>query len=93
MKTLHKVAMASAAAFSALALVAMTGSAAQAGPIVPPGHDCLQYDLSDTDCSFTSYAQCQETASGAGGECYGQAVRDNEGYQIRGGNDSRAQFH
>jgi hypothetical protein len=37
MKTIHKVAMASAVAFSAFAFVAMASSAAQAGPIVPQG--------------------------------------------------------
>ena len=95
MRAIHKVAMASAVAFSAFAFVAMTGSAAQAGPIAPPGHDCLQYDLGGTDCSFTSYAQCQATASGEAAECYGQAVRGDDGYQVqrRGGYDSRARIH
>ncbi|MBX9651859.1 MAG: DUF3551 domain-containing protein [Xanthobacteraceae bacterium] len=42
----------------------MKASPAQAGPIVPPGHDCLSYDHGGTNCSFTSYAQCLATASG-----------------------------
>ena len=56
-KTIHKVAIARTVAFSALALVTMTGPTAQAGPIVPPGRYCLSYDEGGTDCSFTSYAQ------------------------------------
>jgi len=55
-KTIHKVAIATTA-FSALAFVTMTGSTAQAGPIVPPGRYCLSYDEGGTDFSFTSYAQ------------------------------------
>ena len=91
MKTIHKVAIATTVAFSALAFVTMTGSTAQAGPIVPPGRYCLSYDEGGTDCSFTSYAQCLATASGIGAECYGKTIRDDEdvtGFQVRGHNGS-----
>jgi hypothetical protein len=93
MKTIHKAAIAPTIAFSALAFVAMAGSPAQAGPITPPGHYCLSYDLGGTDCSFTSYAQCQATASARAAQCYGDTVRDDEQSQIQGrpGYDSRAQ--
>jgi hypothetical protein len=93
MKTIHKLAMASAVAFSALAFVAMTGSTAEAGPIVAPGHACLQYDLGGSDCSFTSYAQCEATASAIDGECYGGPVGNDQGsrFQGRHGYDARAQ--
>ncbi len=87
MKTIHTVAIATAVAFSALAFVTMTGSTAQAGPIVPPGRYCLSYDEGGTDCSFTRYAQCLATASGLAAECYGKTVRDDEndtGFQVRG---------
>jgi hypothetical protein len=77
MKTIHKLATASAVAFSAFAFVALTGSAAQAGPITPPGKYCLQFDTGGTDCGFTSYAQCQASASGQDAECYGDTVRDD----------------
>jgi hypothetical protein len=77
MKTAHKWATASAVAFSAFAFVALTGSAAQAGPITPPGKYCMLFDLGGTDCSFTSYAQCEATASGQAAECYGNTVRDD----------------
>jgi Protein of unknown function (DUF3551) len=77
MKTIHKLATASAVAFSAFAFVALAGSAAQAGPITPPGRYCLQYDVGGTNCGFTSYAQCEATASGGGAECYGNTVEDD----------------
>jgi len=87
MKTIHKIAIATTVAFSALALVAMADSTAQAGPLVPPGHYCMLYALGGTDCSFTSYAQCLATASGLAAECYGKTIRDDEddaGFQVRG---------
>ncbi len=75
MKTVHK--LATAVAFSAFAFVALAGSAAQAGPITSPGKYCMQYTLGGTDCSFTSYAQCEATASGEAAECYGNTARDD----------------
>ncbi len=83
MKTIRTLATASTLAFSAFTFVASTGSAAQAGPITPPGRYCLLYTLGGTDCSFTSYAQCQATASGEAAECYGSAFRD-EGFGSEG---------
>jgi hypothetical protein len=77
MKTVHKLAMASAVAFSTFAFVALAGSAAQAGPITPPGRYCMQYTLGGTDCSFTSYAECEATAAGGSAECYGNTVHDD----------------
>jgi Protein of unknown function (DUF3551) len=87
MKTIHTIAIAMTVAFSTLAFVAMAGSAAQAGPIVPPGRYCLSYAEGGTDCSFTSYAQCLATASGLAAECYGKTIRDDEndaGFHNRG---------
>jgi hypothetical protein len=89
MKTIHKVATASAVAFSAFAFVAMTG--AQAGPIVPPGYYCITCDAGGSDCSFTNYAQCLATASGIDAECYGKTVRDVRRFG-RYNHQSRAQF-
>jgi hypothetical protein len=48
-------AIASVVALSVVAFGA-TG-AANAGAIVPLGHDCIEYEEGGTDCSFTSYAQ------------------------------------
>jgi hypothetical protein len=77
MTRVHKFATTSAVAFSTFAFVALAGSAAQAGPITRPGTYCMQYTLGGTDCSFTSYAQCEATASGEAAECYGDTVRDD----------------
>jgi Protein of unknown function (DUF3551) len=62
----------------ALSVVAFDAGAAKAGPIVPRGHDCLEYAEGGTDCSFTSYAQCEATASGLAAECYGSAIPNDE---------------
>jgi hypothetical protein len=64
-------------ASSVVALAASSSPAAEAGPLVPPGHACLEYDEGGTDCSFTSYGQCLETASGIGAECYGSTAGDD----------------
>ena len=71
-----KMMMAALIASSALAFVALSAPAAEAGPIVPSGHACLEYDEGGTDCGFTSYSQCEATASGIGAECYAAPARD-----------------
>jgi uncharacterized protein DUF3551 len=82
MKIISMTTIASAIALSAIAFGA-TG-AANAGPIVPPGHDCIEYAEGGTDCSFTSSAQCEATASGIAAECYASAVRDDERWRWQG---------
>jgi hypothetical protein len=77
MKNISMIAVASAVALSAIAFIAAPEKA-NAGLIVPPGHYCLTYDIGGSDCSFTSYAQCQATASGIDGECYGDTLRDDQ---------------
>ena len=78
MKTSYELVTLSAIAFSTFAMVEMSGSAAYAGPIVPPGHYCMTYDTGGSDCSFTSYLQCLATASGIDAECYGKTIRDDD---------------
>jgi Protein of unknown function (DUF3551) len=68
---------------TALPALAFSGSAATAGPIVPRGHYCLSYTLGGTDCSFTSYKQCLETALAYEAECYGKTARDDENDRTR----------
>jgi hypothetical protein len=80
MKFIFMMAIASSVALSALALTATPG-AAKAGPIVPPGRYCLSYDEGGTDCSFTSHAECQATASGIDGECYGSSFPDERSFR------------
>src|SRR5882724_3710503 len=52
MKIISMTAIASVIAWSAIAFG--TTEPANAGPIVPPGHDCIEYAECGTDCSFTS---------------------------------------
>jgi hypothetical protein len=78
MQTSHKIAIGSAAAFFAFAFTATSGSAGTRSPaIIPPGHYCLSYTAGGFDCSFTSYAQCEATASGQTGECFGNTPADD----------------
>jgi hypothetical protein len=80
MKFIFMTAIASAVALSAIVFTATPG-VAKAGPIVPPGRYCLSYDEDGTDCSFTSDAQCQATASGIGAECDGPSFRDERSFR------------
>jgi hypothetical protein len=75
MKTLHRLMTASAVAFSAFAFVALAAPSAEAQPM-RSGTYCLSYGQGGTDCSFTSHAQCEATASGLTAECYGAPVQD-----------------
>jgi hypothetical protein len=79
MKTTHKIAIASAVAFSAFAFTATPGSAITRSPAtIPPGRYCLSYNAGGFDCSFTSYAQCEATDSGQSAECYGNTPADDQ---------------
>lgn len=80
MNVISKVAAASAVALSAFSFVAMTGSAATAAPVTHTGKYCLEPNHAggDGDCSFATYAQCQESASGIGAECYANVFRRDD---------------
>jgi hypothetical protein len=79
MKTIGKIATASAVAFSAFAFTATPGSAARVGRAITPPHQyCLSYDAGGSDCSFTSYAMCEAEASGQAAECYGNTPADDK---------------
>ena len=81
-KTIRKIAIASAVAFSAFALTVTPGSAARVGrSMTPPQQYCMYYDEGGTDCSFISYAQCWATASGQAGGCYANSPSDDEGFR------------
>ncbi len=83
MKATSMIAIASAVALSALAF-AVTPGAATAEPMFPPGHYCLAWARGGTDCGFTSFAQCEATASGVGAVCYGDPSGDDETSRNRG---------
>jgi Protein of unknown function (DUF3551) len=77
MNTTRSTAIAALFALSALAGIGLSSTAAEAGPIVPSRHYCLSYDEGGTDCGFTTYQQCEATASGIAAECYGNTTRDD----------------
>jgi hypothetical protein len=77
MRTVHVNAIITGLAFAVIALADVAGSPASAGPIVPPGHYCMTWDIGGSDCSFTSYDQCLATAAGLDAECYGKTARDD----------------
>jgi uncharacterized protein DUF3551 len=77
MKKRANIALATLFGSAAIACIALASSAAEAGPIVPSGHYCILYDEGGTDCSFTTYQQCEATASGLSAECYGNSARDD----------------
>jgi len=77
MNTKRSTAIAALFALSALAVIGLSSTAAEAGPVIPSGHYCLSYDEGGTDCSFTTYQQCEATASGIAGECYGNTARND----------------
>jgi hypothetical protein len=81
MKFIFMTAIASAVALSAIVFTATPGVAKgrtyrTSGALLP-----LSYDEDGTDCSFTSDAQCQATASGIGAECDGPSFRDERGFR------------
>jgi Protein of unknown function (DUF3551) len=77
MSKIHRMAAGAAMAVSAVTLlmIAEPASAAPHRPAVnsapqqrPAVNYCLSYH--GNDCSFTTMAQCQATASGLGAECF-----------------------
>ena len=76
MSKIYRMAAGAAMAVSAMTfvMIAEPASAAPQRPIVnsapqrPAVNYCLSYH--GNDCSFTTMAQCQATASGLGAECY-----------------------
>jgi len=83
MKTASMKATASAIAFLATCFTAMPGLA-KAGPITLREYYCLSSHEGGTDCSFTSYPQCETTASGIGADRYRNSSRDDEGFPNQG---------
>jgi hypothetical protein len=68
MNTIHKMA-AGAAMAVATATLLMMAAPASAAPHLAAVNYCLQYNEGGSDCSFTSRAQCEATASGLNGYC------------------------
>jgi Protein of unknown function (DUF3551) len=63
LSTIYRLAAATAIAVSGVALMAINGPASAATRQASVNY-CLQYGNGGSDCSFTSKAQCEATASG-----------------------------
>jgi hypothetical protein len=76
MKAISMMVVAAAIAFPAVFFTATPGAAraAKTESVKPQEHYCLSYEAG-TDC-FTSYQQCEATASGIGGDCRSQDAGD-----------------
>jgi hypothetical protein len=67
MSTIYR--LAAAIAVLGVALLAINGPASAATRPASVNY-CLQYSHGGSDCSFTSKAQCEATASGQSAECF-----------------------
>ena len=81
MKTMFKMAAMSAVVFSTFALLGTVGSrAAMAAALDGVPDDA--YRLSNTEsgswCGYSTFSQCEQSASGTGGDCVGNVSRDED---------------
>jgi hypothetical protein len=81
LSTIYRLAAATAIAVSGVALMAINGPASAATRQASVNY-CLQYSNGGSDCSFTSKAQCEATASGQHAECFRNYYR-KEGETLR----------
>jgi Protein of unknown function (DUF3551) len=81
MKTMFKMAAMSAVVFSTFAIVGMAGSGtAMAAELDGAPNDayCLSNTASGSWCGYSTFSQCEESASGTGGDCVANVTRNEE---------------
>jgi Protein of unknown function (DUF3551) len=79
MKAFYKTAALSAVVFSTLAVIGAAGSgAAMASDGGPNGAYCLRNTESGSWCGFATFSQCEESASGTGGDCVANVFGEEE---------------
>jgi hypothetical protein len=81
MKTMFKMAAMSAVVFSTFAIVGTAGSgAAMAADLDGAPNDayCLSNTESGSWCGYSTFSQCEESASGTGGDCVANVTRGEE---------------
>ena len=76
----------------ALSTVAFDAGAANAGPVVPRGHACLEYDMA-ARIAASQAMRSEATASGEAAECYGGAVPDDRQLRWQLPRMGRQQLH
>lgn len=81
MKAIYKVAAMSAVVFSTLAIVGTVGSGsamAAASDGGPNDAYCLSNTESGSWCGYSTFTQCEESASGTGGDCMANVFGEEE---------------
>jgi hypothetical protein len=81
MKAIYKIAAMSAVVFSTLAVVGtVASSSAMAATLdgAPNGAYCLSNDESGSWCGYSTFSQCEESASGTGGDCVANVSGEQE---------------
>jgi Protein of unknown function (DUF3551) len=81
--------IASAAALFALAFIALDSSPVVAAAAQQPESYCMALGEGGTDCGFTSFAQCQSSASGRNAVCF-RSPSGNDGASFPSANGSQA---
>lgn len=74
MKATRNVFLGSAVLVFVAAFAMIPAANSQENQRISAGQYCLMYSEGGTDCSFSSYAQCQETAAGIAAKCYRSSV-------------------
>ncbi|MGX9389431.1 DUF3551 domain-containing protein [Nitrobacteraceae bacterium UC4446_H13] len=78
MKATRNVVLVSAVLVFAAVFAVIPAANSQDKQSISAGQYCLMYSEGGTDCSFSSYAQCRETAAGIAAECYRTSVFDRD---------------
>jgi hypothetical protein len=81
MKMMYKMAAMSAVVFSTLAIVGTVGSGAAVAAALDGGPNdayCLRNTESGSWCGYSTFSQCEESASGTGGDCAANVFGEEE---------------
>jgi hypothetical protein len=81
MKTMFKMAAMSAVVFSTFTIVGTVGSGAAMAAVLdgaPNDSYCLSNTESGSWCGYSTFSQCEESASGTGGDCIANVTRGEE---------------
>jgi hypothetical protein len=93
MKAVLKM-IASAAVLFALAFIALDSSAGVAAAAQQPETYCMGLGEGGTDCGFTSFAQCQSSASGRNAVCFrGPSANDEASFSSTNGSPATQVDH
>jgi Protein of unknown function (DUF3551) len=81
MNAFYKMAAMSAVVFSTVAIVGTVGSGAAMAAALDGGPNdayCLRNTESGSWCGYSTFSQCEESASGTGGDCVANVLGEEE---------------